>query len=117
MSNDGEGSTFHDGSGATTGGELTFSPPINLKSFQVVGRYSSTHGTNACSSLRLRAVSATGNGAILWDETTNLLSTTWSSWKTLSPNAMGVAKLDILSRPGGCYPSFRDITTALPPCP
>jgi len=115
MSKDGEGETVHDGCGATTGGELLFSPPISLGSFQVVGRYASNHGTNKCSALRLRAVSS--SGASLWDETFNLLSSTWSSWKTVSPGVLDVAKLDIVSRPGSCYPSFRNIINGAPPCP
>ena len=106
----GESNTFHDGSGATTAGSVYFPSAIDLKSFEVCGRYSSTHPSNGCSSISMVAKDA--GGSQLWSWSGSLTSNSWSNWRTMNVNMAGVKEVDIVSRPSGCYPSFRNFYQA-----
>ena len=107
------GASWRDGNGGTSGGEFRFNPYADLASFQMVGRYSSSHSSNNCKSVHMQALD--GGGSVLWEWTGDLTSTNWyGGWLTLEPGVTGVAKLDLVRRSSGCYPSiqnFKKFTT------
>ena len=100
----GEGTTWHDGDGATVGATLAFDSALTLKSFDVVGMYASNNNNGDCTSIRLVVDDSSGNN--IWSWTGSLSYTSWNSWLTLYPNVAGATSMRIASYPSVCYPSF-----------
>ena len=109
-------SSYHEGSGLSTGGTATFSSPVHLTSFEAIGAYSSSYAVTGCNTITFQALNEAGAEVWTWtgDLTESGAGISWSNWKLLNVDVSGVKSVKILDKRMDtspyCWPSFGRFT-------